>query len=79
MNAASCCQRVFCAITFFTDFVKYLILVLLSVALGGSNASNVQHDETALIRATREGHTECVRLLLDAGADTETKTMVCVF
>jgi hypothetical protein len=35
---------------------------------------------TALIRAARFGHTDCVRLLLDAGADKEAKdhVRICV-
>ncbi len=35
-----------------------------------------QNGYTALMRAAREGHTECVRLLLESGADTEAKTQV---
>lgn len=33
---------------------------------------------TALIRAARNGHTECARLLLDAGAVKEAKDKVCI-
>lgn len=33
----------------------------------------VQNQQTALINAVENGHIECVRLLLESGADTEAK------
>ena len=38
--------------------------------------SHIQRDSTALTLAASEGHTECVRLLLDAGADTSARAEV---
>ena len=35
-----------------------------------------QWGETALSKAAESGHTDCVRLLLDAGADRDTKNEV---
>ncbi len=39
--------------------------------------SLVQFGWTALILAAREGHADCARLLVDAGADKEAKNEVC--
>ena len=36
----------------------------------------MQFELTPLICAAEKGHADCVRLLLDAGADTEAKKMV---
>ncbi len=36
-----------------------------------------QSGRTALIMAAMNGHTICVRLLIDAGADMDAKDMVC--
>jgi ankyrin repeat protein len=36
-----------------------------------------QDGETALMCAAAEGHTDCARLLIDAGADKEAKNKVC--
>ena len=38
--------------------------------------SNSQNGYTALMDATAKGHTDCVRLLIDAGADKEAKDWV---
>jgi hypothetical protein len=35
-----------------------------------------QNGETALLHATIFGHADCVRLLIDAGADKDAKDMV---
>ena len=40
--------------------------------------SNVQGDSTALTWAALGGHADCVRLLLDAGANTDAREDVCV-
>ena len=40
--------------------------------------NTAQKGGTALIRAAAEGRTECVRLLVDAGADTDTQDVVRV-
>ena len=45
----------------------------------------IQNGDTALTAAAKNGHTDCVRLLLDGGADKEAKNNVrfssqlCVF
>ena len=39
---------------------------------------DLQYGSTALICATQSGHAECVRLLIDAGADKEAKDVVRV-
>ena len=36
----------------------------------------MQNEETALIRAGVHGRTDCVRMLIDAGADKEAKNKV---
>ena len=41
---------------------------------GGGGAA--QFGSTALIYAARDGHADCARLLLDAGADKEAKNNV---
>jgi hypothetical protein len=41
-----------------------------------SEAAYEQFECTALIRAAQLGHTDCVRLLLDAGADIAAKGIV---
>ncbi len=38
--------------------------------------SDSQDGNTALIRAARKGHTDCARMLIDAGADKEAKDEV---
>jgi ankyrin repeat protein len=38
--------------------------------------TRTQDGETALIMAAGEGHADCARLLLDAGADTRAKDRV---
>ena len=38
--------------------------------------TRAQIESTALIRAAEEGHADCVRLLLDAGADKNAKDNV---
>jgi hypothetical protein len=38
--------------------------------------SRIQNEETALIRAAVHGRTDCVRVLIDAGADKEAKNTV---
>ena len=38
--------------------------------------TRAQYGQTALIRAVREDHADCARLLLDAGANTEATDMV---
>ena len=38
--------------------------------------SFIQTGRTALLAAAEAGHTDCVRLLLEAGADTEAKDKV---
>jgi hypothetical protein len=38
-----------------------------------------QWRETALSKAAESGHTDCVRLLLDAGAVKDSKNRVCVW
>ena len=43
---------------------------------GGMRAHWAQNGFTALMYAAREGHMDCVRLLLEAGADTEAKSSV---
>ncbi len=40
--------------------------------------SDSQHGSTALLYAVASGHVDCVRLLMDAGADKEAKTSVRV-
>ena len=42
----------------------------------GRRRRRAQLGQTALIRAAGNGHAECVRLLLDAGADTNAKDEV---
>jgi ankyrin repeat protein len=39
---------------------------------------HVQDGDTALIGAAAKGHTDCVRLLIDAGADKDVRTNVRV-
>ena len=41
------------------------------------NANQTQIGKTALIGAAEEGHTNCVRLLLEAGASKEARDAVC--
>ncbi len=36
-----------------------------------------QEGGTALMLATEKGHTDCVRLLVDGGADTDVQDQVC--
>ena len=38
--------------------------------------TSIQDGDSALIHAVRGGHTDCVRLLVEAGADKETKDSV---
>jgi hypothetical protein len=40
---------------------------------GDTVASNAQNGLTALLLAAQKGHADCVRLLLDAGADANAK------
>jgi hypothetical protein len=40
--------------------------------------SDSQYRCTALMRAAADGHADCVRLLIDAGADKEARDEVCV-
>jgi hypothetical protein len=44
----------------------------------GGGESNSQDGSTALMRAVDDGHAECVRLLIDAGADKDAMNMVRV-
>ncbi len=37
----------------------------------------IQDGDTALICAASNGHTECMRLLVEAGADKDAKSTVC--
>ncbi len=39
--------------------------------------ARAQSENTALIYAAESGHVDCVRLLLDAGANANTKNLVC--
>jgi hypothetical protein len=43
---------------------------------GGKCHTHAQNERTALICAAEKGHTECARLLLDAGADMNAKEYV---
>lgn len=38
--------------------------------------AEIQHGHTALMWAAQQGHTVCVRLLLEAGADKEARNVV---
>jgi ankyrin repeat protein len=38
----------------------------------------VQFQETALMRAAEKGNIDCMRLLIDAGANKDAKNRVCV-
>jgi hypothetical protein len=44
----------------------------------GTFGSYAQDGRTALMRAANNGHADCVRLLLDAGANKNAKDRVCV-
>jgi ankyrin repeat protein len=52
------------------------ILQLISIYLLFRNAVSKQFGDTALICAAAYGHTACVRLLAEAGADKEAKSVV---
>jgi hypothetical protein len=47
-----------------------------AIALCGAAICS-QDGATALMCAAAEGHTDCARLLIDAGADKEAKNKVC--
>ena len=49
------------------------VIYILRVYIYPTISLYAQNGCTALIGATKEGHTECVRLLLQAGADTDAK------
>ena len=42
----------------------------------GAHLARAQDERTALIYAARDGHADCARLLLDAGADANAKMNV---
>ncbi|XP_053200962.1 myotrophin-like [Panonychus citri] len=50
------------------EILEYLIKI------GANVNSTDKHGITALLAAIWEGHTDCVKLLLDSGADTKLKT-----
>ena len=45
---------------------------------GGTLAAHAQWDGTALSQAAGYGHADCVRMLVDAGADMSVQDMVRV-
>ncbi len=49
---------------------------LIPACSGSGVVVRAQDGSTALICAARYGHTECVRLLAESGADKEAKTIV---
>jgi hypothetical protein len=53
-----------------------LHVVAAAAATHGHTRSRAQNGWTALICAATNGHADCVRLLLDAGADKEAKDSV---
>ena len=55
-----------------------IVLYCLQLCLGcvGCGGFDAQYGLTALIWAAAEGHAECVRLLIDAGADKDVKNNV---
>ena len=61
-----------CSRIFFRTFTLSGALVVRAAA-----KSDSQDGSTALICAASKGHTECARLLIDAGADTDATNKVC--
>ena len=53
-----------------------MILVAIPLVAPMAARGQTQSGRTALISAAFEGHTECVRLLLEGGADKDVKTTV---
>jgi ankyrin repeat protein len=43
-----------------------------------ADESNAQLGRTALVIAAARGHADCVRMLIDAGADKDAKDRVCI-
>ena len=61
----------------FLPHSSLIVPLIFSLSLSASLAqSHTQDGQTALICAAREGHMNCARLLLDAGADKEAKNNV---
>jgi ankyrin repeat protein len=58
-------------------YFRFVVRVT-SIALLRAVVHNAQYGTTALIWAAREGYADSVRLLIDAGADTEAKSQVRV-
>jgi hypothetical protein len=52
---------------------------LFAAVVGGPFETRTQDGRTALMCASESGQTDCVRLLLDAGADMNAKDKVRVF
>jgi hypothetical protein len=69
-----------CVTQFMANCFLYLFLFYVPThlfALTCPSASPTQRERTSLILAAIEGHTECVRLLLEAGAAIEATGEVC--
>ncbi len=59
--------------------VCFLCVCVFCVCDGGRFVTHEQRGSTPLIQTAVMGHAECMRMLLDAGADKEAKaTKVCV-
>ncbi len=59
------------------DHHAFVMVVAIFLGCGRSNV-NLQFGYTALIWAAQKGHTDCVRLLIDTGANKEAKESVRV-
>ncbi len=65
-------------VSFFSRIVRRVFVYACDVCWRGDTWELAQFGDTALIDAAACGHADCVRLLLDAGADTEVKDKVRV-
>ncbi len=63
-DASACCD------------VRVVYIAVGGVGSGLLTYTHVQVEQTALMMAARYGHTDCARLLLDAGADKDASVLV---